>query len=226
MSMTYAPRLLQQRSSVHQSTPYAGFVSALLAGGIAIPIVLLSEPCQHWFVIPVFFCGAIIGVDALDWLTGRRDIFDPIAITGIYGFHFFFLCPLLHVYWDSWPPYLAPPQDWTSWLGYMASFNAIGLLIYRYYVKVFSKATQNSSRPVWRLNQTRFCLLSGLTMLVSLALQTWVLARFGGISGYIAAFSSYEAFENMGIVFALSESFPIVSFVFYIARRENANKRM
>ncbi len=61
-----------------------------------------STACSHWFIIPVFFSGVIITLDMVDWFRGRFNVFDPVGLLGVFGFHFFFMAPLLHVVWDWW----------------------------------------------------------------------------------------------------------------------------
>src|SRR5262250_3246815 len=129
--------------------------------------LLASDPVAHWFVIPVWLGGVLIGRDAVDWLRGRVKLLDPAGVIGLIGLHFFFLAPLLQVAWGASMLYVDPPPDWRPWLGGMA---------------------------------------------VSAVLQAWVYASYGGISGYIDAFTesfgvpeAQSAFVNMGWVFALSE---------------------
>ena len=74
----------------------------------ACGFLLASEQTAHWFIIPVLFCGVLIGCDAIDWFRGRLSLFDPAGIIGLVGVHFFFLAPLLHVTWDSWMLYIDP----------------------------------------------------------------------------------------------------------------------
>jgi hypothetical protein len=62
--------------------------------------VLFVPATRHWFVIPVTFAGILVSVDAVDWVRKRCDVFDPQAMIGLLGTHFFFLAPLLHV--TSW----------------------------------------------------------------------------------------------------------------------------
>src|ERR1700730_14595673 len=78
----------------------------------ACGFLLASAQTAHWFIIPVLFCGVLIGCDAIDWFRGRLSLFDPAGIIGLVGVHFFFLAPLLHVTWDSWMLYINPPPDW------------------------------------------------------------------------------------------------------------------
>jgi len=47
--------------------------------------------------VPVLASGLLITPAALEWLRGRFDIFDARGLFGVFGFHFFFLAPLLNV---------------------------------------------------------------------------------------------------------------------------------
>ena len=152
--------------------------------------LVASEKVAHWFVIPIFICGVIIGIDAADWFSGRMGIFDPAGIIGLLGVHFFFLAPLLHVVWDVWLPYVDPPHDWRDWLGGMAIVNVVGLLMYRYARERASMLGPGSTtRAFWHVDRRRLLLAAICGMLLSGALQCWVYARFGGVLGFIEAFS-------------------------------------
>jgi hypothetical protein len=188
-----------------------------------------SARMAHWFVVPVWLCGVLIGRDAVDWIRGRLGLYDPAGVIGVIGVHFFFLAPLLHVAWDSWMPYVEPPPDWRPWLGGMAGVNALGLLLYR----AARERARRSARPVAdmpgrELDATRLLFAAGCGMVVSGGLQVWVYAVHGGILGYVDAFTrsvglpeSQSAFAGMGWIFMLSESFPILAMLAFaaVARR-------
>ena len=53
-------------------------------------------------VLPLVGCGTVIGADASRWLRGDLELFSPRGLSGVFGFHFFLLVPLLNVYWDEW----------------------------------------------------------------------------------------------------------------------------
>lgn len=186
-----------------------------------------DEAFSHWFVLPLFGCGAVIGVDLVDWLRGRRNAFDVVGVLGLLGYHFFFLAPLLHVRWDFWMDQVVPPPDWRDWLGGMALFNVFGLLVYRLTRGLFAAAPRwtRPRREVRRIHARRFVPLIAAALLLSAAFQLGAYASFGGILGYITAFEAGDgSFEGMGWVFVLSEKFPILALIAYAvhARRRGA----
>jgi len=75
--------------------------SALLASFgcvlVAMAFAMSSLRFQHWFIIPTTVCGVLAATDAIDWIRGKLDMYDPIGAIGAFSVHFFFLAPLLHV---------------------------------------------------------------------------------------------------------------------------------
>ena len=191
--------------------------------------LVASAAMAHWFVVPVWFCGVLIGRDAVDWFRNRLSLFDPAGIIGLIGVHFFFLAPLLHVAWDSWMLYVEPPPDWRPWLGGMAVVNAAGLLLYRAAREKGRRRRPGAAGAVGReLDTTKLLFVAGCGMAVSGGLQVWVYATHGGILGYVDAFTesvglpvAQTAFAGMGWIFTLSESFPILAMLAFavVARR-------
>lgn len=182
---------------------------------VLLGFVVASEQFTHWFIVPVGLCGVLIGIDAVDWLRGRLDIFDPIGILGVLGAHFFFGAPLLHVYWDHWMRYVAPPSDWRPWLGYMAALNCSGILAYRW-ARNRTFKTQHSRRYTWRLDPQRFPLVLMAALTVAFVMQILVYQRYGGIQGFISAYElrrSEQSFSGMAWMFMIAESFPILFFM-------------
>ena len=194
-------------------------LSFLFCTLIVFGFVVASEQTAHWFLVPILFCGVLIGCDAADWLRGRLNLFDPAGITGLMGVHFFFLAPLLHVTWNSWMRYVEPPPDWRDWLGAMAIVNAVGLVLYRVARKKAALlGRQTSKRTFWQLNRKRLLFSAGCGLVLSGALQIWVYAQKGGIIGYIEQFSRSTddpdaGFKGMGWIFMVSESFPVLAMI-------------
>jgi hypothetical protein len=198
-------------------------ISFWLCTMTACGFLLASERTAHWFLIPVLFCGVLIGCDAIEWFRGRLSLFDPAGIIGLVGVHFFFLAPLLHVTWDSWMLYIDPPPDWRGWLGAMAILNAAGLVLYRCARRRAAVWRWHTPKEtLWQLNRKRLLWGAACGLMLSGALQTWIYAQQGGIIGYIETFTqsihdpeSTSEFKGMGWIFMLSESFPILAMVYF-----------
>jgi len=200
----------------HRTRVSAPDTDVLISSGVCIVIAtifcLRSEQCVHWFLLPIICCGALIGADAVAWVRGRTDVFDPVGILGLFGFHFFFLAPLLHITWEHWS-YRNFEFDRRAWMGAMATLNLVGLLLYR----LFSRRSTESARAprrqtVWICDQRAYAFTTGLLLLVCAGFQIWVYTRFHGIGGLIAAHTEgVQSFDGTGWIFTLADSFPILA---------------
>jgi len=81
--------------SQHGIADYA--VAAGVSAAVATGFVVYSGAVAHWFLLPLLACATIVGSDAVRWVRGAYDTFDPKGLIGLFGFHFFFLAPLLFV---------------------------------------------------------------------------------------------------------------------------------
>ncbi|WP_414577516.1 hypothetical protein [Anabaena sp. CCY 9402-a] len=210
--------------------------SLIIAVLICISIIFFflqsSEQFLHWFLIPVTLSGIFIGIDAVDWFRGRLNIFDPVGIIGLLGFHFFFLAPLLHVYWNLWMGEdIIPPPDWRPWLGGMAILNFLGLWVYRFFRNLRCQPPQkDSKKTVWIINRQHFFPIICVALIIAAILQVMVYQKFGGIANYIEAATraamreGENEFQGMGILFLLSESFPIVSMMGFAVYAQNQKR--
>ena len=201
------------------ATALRKFVPALLCcSAVVVALILADTRFAHWFVVPVLICGALIGTDAIDFAR-RAAIMDPASLLGGLGIHFFFLAPLLHVGWNHWMLYVTPPPDWRPWLGGMALLNAAGLVVYRLTRADSRDPACASGRKLWVIDPRRAAIVFSVLMLVSAVLQAWVYIRMGGLSGYIDTYMEGEknygstegGFAGMGLLFSVSESFPILA---------------
>lgn len=198
------------------STLLAAFAVVVTAGAFSV----MSNRFAHWFIIPISICGILMGTDAVEWFKGRLDLYDPIGLLGILGFHFFFLAPLLHVQWDFWMHEVSPPPDWRDWLGYMGILNVLGIACYRLGRKVF-EGRAVPRETVWEINKSRFHIFLPACFAVSVLMQIWVYARMGGISGYMEArLNDPNSFLGLGWVFMISESAPILAAFFMIVEMQ------
>lgn len=195
----------------------AALLSFYTCSLILVLFLATTQEARHWFAFPVFGCGVLIGVDVVRAIRGSIHPFEPMAFVGIIGVHFFFLAPLLHVRWDFWALYLTPPDDWRYWLGRMATSNLVGLGSYVLVRTYVLRRTKGTRTTYWELNRSRFYVLSVIGLIVTGLLQVYVYLQFNGVRGYIDSFETQdEAFRGMGILFALSESFPIIAMMLFV----------
>lgn len=203
---------------------------------ISLYICVLISTClflsmsrfQHWFIVPVTACGVAIGWDAVTWARGRMNVFDPVGIIGLLGFHFFYLAPLLHVYWNLWLLWIVPPPEWRPWLGKMALLNFVGLLLYRLVRSIRWEHSHRAERRLvaWRLNPEAVVRVLLPALLLSAIVQAVLYVRTGGIIGYLDASRDQETFQGWGWLTMLAQSFPILAFIGYaIWARANPRRR-
>ncbi len=192
--------------------------SALLTASCCLYGMLQSPRLAHWFLLPLFACGTVIGIDLVEWLRGRMDLFDPAGMVGILGFHFFFLSPMLMIAWEYRMRYLPEqPEDYRGWLGAMAVLNLIGLLCYRWIVgrRTAPVGAPPVSATRWAIDGQRFWIVWVILALASILTEAYLLVSFGGFSGYVAAYSGWlkgdsDAFAGSALLFAVSESLPML----------------
>jgi len=187
-------------------------VSILMSLAILLPFLALVPACRHWFVAPVLVCGILMGIDFVDLLRGRMNLFDPVGIIGVLGFHAFFLAPLLHVTLNHWMASVHPPPDWREWLGKMGLVNIAGLAAYAVACRLPVGNAARKPMTTWLIGPNVWWVL-GIALVGSAALQTYVYLHFGGIRGYIKLFekefgTGKSSFTGWGWIFNISESFP------------------
>ncbi|HEX6560177.1 MAG TPA: hypothetical protein VF021_11960 [Longimicrobiales bacterium] len=201
-----------RRHATHR--PAMSLETLLAAAGAALVVVWYGATTPaglHWFVLPVAACAVLVGGDALRWLRGSFDAYDPAGVLGLLGVYLFFVAPLLHVRWNYWMRYVQPPLDWRDWLGAMAILNCIGLVAYRG-ARAWVAHAPAHFRSARIIDARRFWIVLPLTLLIAGAAQYWIYDRVGGLLGYVRAYEQPgEAFQGLGIVFLLSESFPILA---------------
>ena len=202
-----------------------------LAGCVLTVAWMLAayDGMAHWFLGPVLLCGVLIGQDAVEYLRGRLDMFDPVGIIGLFGVHFFFLAPLLHVAWDSYlEPYIDQPTEWRVWLGWMALINAAGLCLYQgARRRAVLWGGDSPPRTMRRMDRRRMLAGCVLGLVISGVLQAWFYASHGGVMTYIDTITANvgvaeedQADRGMGIVFMVSESFPILAILLFAVLAE------
>lgn len=192
-------------------------VSAMVCVAVVALCAAHSAEVMHWFVVPVMLCGIMIGADAVDWVLGRRDIYDPTGIIGAIGFHAFFLAPLLHVVWQFWMGYVQHPTDWRDWIGGMAGLNFVGIVLYRGTVALLEqRLTPRAVQSRWEAHPKVFPVVITAAIAITFLAQMLIYVQMGGVTGYLDQFAAGgEAFSGMGIYFMFGEAFPIIAMIGY-----------
>ena len=205
-------------------------VGSLTAFAVLAVAVVAVPGAQHWFILPVIGCGWLMAIDVARWVRGQLDVFDPYAIVALIGFYFFCIAPILHVEYQYYVNGVQRPSEWRDWIGLMATLNLTGIIVYRY---ISNKSLSLKSRKrdrIWLIDRSRVKSLLPLFLLGTALLQAYVYYSYGGIRGYIGVYEGrYEetAFEGMGFLFTVSESFPILAmlgFAVLAERRPNLRR--
>ena len=199
------------------AAPSSALISAFAVALITGFLMISSDQFRHWYVLPVSVCGILTGADAVDWLRGKLDVYDPAGILGLIGTHFFYIAPLLHVRWGMYIADVAPPPDWRDWLGAMAVLNVMGLIVYRLCRASSEGGRVHQGSTYWEIDRSVIQLISPVLLFVAAVAQFLVYRQFGGVDGYMnAAASGTNPFGGMGWIFMISESFPIVAAIYVI----------
>lgn len=200
-------------------TPATSWLLAATLIPAASAVLACVDPrLRHWFLIPVTVCGVLIGVDAFEWLLRRRDVFDPQAILGLFGVHFYYLAPMLHVLVDYWPPLLHPSAaGWRSALGTMALLNMVGLVVYRVVLSLPGRGPRRSAPP--RLDPARYQSVALVAVVIGVLAFGVEVVLLGGPGGFLTAMTQdREAFAGLGWLLLISESFPLLLFCLVLVR--------
>jgi hypothetical protein len=168
---------------------------------------------MHWFMIPLTVCGALTCTDVVAWARGRLSALEPRALVGLFGVHFFYAAPVLHVMWDYWPAFVPPAQDWRNALGIVACINALGLMVYRL-VLAIPYRRDRGPRLVLDLKRLGTALHGAIAM--SMIAFVMILIRFGGPVGYLGLITDRgerAALDGTGWLLIVGEAWPFLLFV-------------
>lgn len=191
---------------------------AALVPVLSLVLIGVDPRLRHWLMIPVTAGGVLIAVDAVEWFRRRTDVFDPRALIGLLGLHFFYLAPVLHVRMDYWAPEGVAPADWRDALGSLAVVNAVGLLIYRGVLSMRERTpvVARHTRPV---DEPVFHGAGRVAVAVGVCAFLGQVMLFGGVDGFLQTVSTdREAFAGLGWLLILGDSFPLIAFLLVVVR--------
>lgn len=198
---------------------HANSFRTILAALLSIFVLLAAAAypsLHHWSIVPILTCGYLVIFQPV-----LRHIFHPGWLFTILGFHFFCLSPLIEIIVGRPLVYTPHVSDIRPWLGWMATLNVVGLGLFA----LANKIPFGTPKSLWILNERKLIRILTPMILVSGGVQFLVFARFGGIGGYIEAYESRDgSFSGFGVIFMISEAFPILMLILYavLARRRPA----
>ncbi|MFW3170394.1 hypothetical protein [Geodermatophilus sp. CPCC 206100] len=198
-------------------------LGAVLVLGTTAVAALMVPDLRHWFLVPVTACGLLVAPDAVDWVRGRLDVFDPQALTGLVGVHFFFVTPLLHVGFDYWAKYVDGSADWRTALGRMALVNLLGLTVYR---AVLAPRPTRAHPPLPSTDVRRLGRLSAAVAVLGALSFALLVARMGGPAAYVEAMADDRSqLQGLGPALLVSTAFPIALLVLALVRLRDRLRR-
>lgn len=229
MSLLTRRKLYTSLSSIKigSEVPLASYITSV----ILIGFLCLNYRMWHWFVIPVFICGLLIGPDAIRWLKGEYDLFDPKGAVGVLGYHLFFLAPLLFILWDVDMLYVVNPPDWRPWVGYLSILNVVSLILYHKFQGIGFRERNLKVRTGWSINAERALPLFLVFCGIALFAQVIFFSQSGGINGLINRLAMVRdtgrnPATGLGLLQAAGNSLLIIVLIYLtLVRKKSGIKR-
>lgn len=193
-------------------------ISAVAAIAIGLGFEFASGHSFSWITISLFVANAaLVFQHGVKWLQGKMDTFDPLGMLGIFGIVFFLISPAFQIAHDFWP-FIPSLSQSTTWVNIWAAMNLGGIIIYLCVVQ--SRGAQPRQVTLWEFDRHRLKIVVALALAFCFAMQVYVYMQFGGISGFIAAFtqrqqldlgmSDHDPLQGFGVPTVLAESFKYV----------------
>jgi hypothetical protein len=188
-------------------------LSGLICSVIVILYVVFDTSLLHWFLIPVFLCGMIVGIDAVKWLRNKYDIFDPMGMVGVFGISFFLIDPLAAASFNVEMPDAPTPPDYRFWIGKFFVWQVLGLLLYQFVQHMAFQRPSKASKTYWSMNTNRVLLILPLVICIAFISHMFFMFQMGGIGGFLAR-ATYgtvaEGTVGLGPLMVFGRSLPIL----------------
>ena len=199
-------------------------LSACITFAFTVCFVVVSPNLIHWFLLPLMMCATLLGVDALRWMRGDYDLFDPKGIIGLFGLHFFFVAPMLVVVWDMRVFFARVTlEDYRPWLGLMAFLNFIGLVLYNLVTAWFARKPPKAQWKTWQASGGLGTVLLALFVLMGFFSQVFLMMR-GGLGR--VSFAEVEQLRGgTGIFRLFVRALPIMLIMFMTFTRAKTGWR-
>jgi hypothetical protein len=162
--------------------------------------------------------SSILLKDVFQSLRGGVDIFDPSVFIGGVGVFILFISPVSQVAWDFWP-FLPSMGNDLFWVNVWAGLNCVGVIIYSWSknIPVNLKRSKNNDY-LWSISEKKFPRVAASFLFFCFVTQVYVYISFGGISGFINAFTirqedgieNGDPFSGLGMLMLIAESFKFI----------------
>ncbi|MFG1677847.1 hypothetical protein [Micromonospora sp. NPDC049282] len=205
----------------------------LLAAGafttsLSLALVVCVPSLRHWLMAPVTVGGTVIGAEAVRWFRRGTDVLEPRACAGLFGFHFFYVVPVLTVVNRTWGTDYYNPPDWPEAIGALSVLNVVGLCVYRLVLDAPGRPPRRR-QPARILNLRTFYLFGVVAAAVSVALFFGYQVRsFGGFSAFVAAMTNRAVppdLTKLGSILLISQAFPLLVYTLALVRWRDAFAR-
>ncbi|MEV0005019.1 O-antigen polymerase [Micromonospora sp. NPDC050980] len=205
----------------------------LLAAGalttlLSVTLVIGVPSLRHWFMAPVTVGGALIGAEAVRWFRRGTDVLEPRACAGLFGFHFFYLVPVLTVANRTWGTDYYNAPDWPEAIGALSVLNVVGLCVYRLVLDA-PGGPPRQRRPGRILHLRTFYLVGAAAAALSMALFFGYQVRsFGGFPAFVAAMTNRADppdLTRLGSILLVSQAFPLLVYTLALVRWRDAFAR-
>lgn len=176
---------------------------------------------NYLFLVPIIIIGALFLYEVIYTVNYKFEIFSAVSIFGFFGLIFFYFVPLFQINWDYWPS-LPSSKDMDYWSSVWAICSIIGFFLIGMGYKLTFRSSSSPSN--FYIDRQKMVLSFSIGLMICLLAQVIVLAKFGGLSGYLQAYEmriqesiqGYNPYEGLGFLFTFSESFPNLLSIFIV----------
>lgn len=203
------------------STGYLVYVILLLCTFAGL--LAFYPQFAHWSTLPLIVVGLVVGVDFVEWVSGRFSIFDPKGLLALAGVHLFLIAPVLLIATNYKLNPLAAPTDWRPWIGMLSCWNAVGLFIVQRLGNVRPKGLFTTK---WDFSSRTTVPVLGVAFVVTGISQILVWKTTGGITT-LGAEDGAQAVVGSYRYTVLGSAFPMVCLLIltYLRRKKQKSRR-
>lgn len=180
---------------------------------IVTALMLGSEAAALSF--QVLLGSFLLSYVALFSISKGGSVFHPLPITSLIMLWAMVYSPVFNVYFDHVVMRAPKVIDLNPSIYYVSWLYLLCICFYVFAV-MLSMRSHAYVKVFHEVSRRRTVLLGVIFLLITLIFQILILSKFGGIAGFLASVGDrQEAFEGMGILFMVAESFPTI-FLFLV----------